>query len=158
MYKKIILIIVSLMLLMFGCSNSKDNNIENENINKIVIYYYSDIERKLGNRVELDLRYEGACVKYSNYYDEIESQFKISNIDKITDFVMKNILVNKKKDNSVKYGSDEQLSLWDITVLTENNIYSYCDLDKYPDYWDELWELIVNASDAEDISEFRLEE
>ena len=160
MYRKFILLIVSLLFLLCGCSDSKENNaIENEEIKKVVIYYYSDTKRKLGNDVELDLTKEGECVKYSNYYDETEKQYKIHNIDDIKNFILKNIFDYEPKDNrSINDKSDEKQILWSISVITNLDGYGFSDYDEYPDYWDELWELIVSASDAEDISEFRVEE
>ena len=89
MHRKYILLIASLLFLLCGCSESKENNvIENEEIKKVVIYYYSDTKRELGNDVELDLTKEGECVKYSNYYDETSKQFKIHNIDDIKNFIL----------------------------------------------------------------------
>lgn len=160
MHRKYILLIVSLLFLLCGCSESKENNvIENEEIKKVVIYYYSDTERELGNDVELDLTKEGECVKYSNYYDETSKQFKIHNIDDIKNFILKNIFDYEPKDNrSINDKSEEKQNLWSIRVTTNLDRYGFSGYDEYPDYWDELWELIVSVSDAEDISEFRVEE
>ena len=59
----------------------------------------------------------------------------------------------EKSDNS-----EEQKVLWRIRLLTEGDSCNYSGFDGYPEYWEELWGLIVNGTDAEDISEFRVEE
>ena len=159
MHRKYILLIVSLLFLLCGCSESKENNvIENEEIKKVVIYYYSDTERELGNDVELDLTKEGACIKYSNYYDETEKQYKIYDVDAIKNFILKNIFDHEPKDNRSINGKSDEKNLWSIRVTTNLDRYGFSGYDVYPDYWDELWELIVSVSDAEDVSEFRVEE
>ncbi|MEE0686383.1 MAG: hypothetical protein UEA60_06985 [Lachnospiraceae bacterium] len=160
MYKKFILIMVCLTFIICGCSKQKgSNNYENENIEEVIIRYYSDSDRELSNWLELHLIDQDACIKYSNFYNETEKEFSISNVDTIKNFIKKKILVNQpinKGGNDSK--SDKQKSLWIITVITENGRYNYSDFDKYPTYWEELWEVIVRESDAEDVSEFAVEE
>ena len=72
---------------------------------------------------------------------------------------MKNIFDYEPKDNrGMNDKLDEKQILWSIRVTTNLDRYGFSGYDEYPDYWDELWELIVSVSDAEDISEFRVEE
>ena len=160
MYKKLILLTVGLVLFLCGCvKNDKISNTPDREITGLIIRYYSDSDRKLSNKVEIDLTDKGAYIKYSNSYNEIEKQFIIQNIDEIKDFVKNNILVSiKKGENRKGNNSDEQKVLWRIRVLTEEDSCNYSGFDEYPEYWEELWELIVSGSGAEDISEFRLEE
>ena len=160
MYKKFILFMVGLIFITSGCSKANESNeYENENIKGVIIRYYSDPDRKLSNKVEIDLTAEGAYVKYSNYYNEIEKEFTVQNIDEIKDFVKENILVSKKTGESRKSNnSDMQKVLWRIRVLTENDSYNYSDNNEYPEYWEELWEVIVSECDAEDVNEFAVEE
>lgn len=160
MCKKIILIIVGMMTFLCGCDkDNESNNIIDENVEKVIIRYYSDSDRELYNWLELHLIDEDACIKYSNFYDEAEKEFNISNVDIIKDYIKKNILVNQPVNKGGNgSNSDKQKSLWIITVTTENGRYNYSDFNKYPNYWEELWELIVSESDAEDVSEFAVEE
>lgn len=160
MCKKVILIIVGVMMFLCGCDkDSESNNILDENVEKVIIRYYSDPDRELSNWVELHLIDEDACIKYSNFYDETEKEFNISNVDIIKDFIKKNILVNQPANKGGNdSNSDKQKALWIITIITENGRYNYSDFDKYPIYWEELWEVIVSESDAEDVSEFAVEE
>ena len=159
MYKKLMLIIVGIMVFLSGCGKYERYDIPEENITKLIINYYSDSDRKLNNKVELDLIDEGACIKYSNYYDETEKQYKIYDVDAIKNFILKNIFDYEPQNNrSVNDKSDEKKILWSIRVTTNLDRYGFSAFDEYPDYWDELWKIIVSASDAEDISGFRLEE
>lgn len=159
MYKKFMLIIAGIIVFLCGCGKYEKYDIHEENITKLIIRYYSDADRKLYNKVELDLADESASVTYSNFYDETEKQYKIHNIDDIKNFIMKNIFDYEPKDNrGMNDKSDEKQILWSIRVTTNLDRYGFSGYDEYPDYWDELWKIIVSASDAEDISEFRLEE
>ena len=160
MYKKLIVFTVGLVLFLCGCvKNDKISNTLDGEITGLIIRYYSDSDRKLSNKVEIDLTDKGAYIKYSNSYNEIEKQFVIQNIDEIKDFVKNNILARKKKvEGGKSNNSDEQKVLWRIRVLTEGDSCNYSGFDEYPEYWEALWELIVSGSGAEDISEFRLEE
>lgn len=161
MYKKIVLLIsVGLVLFLSSCvkDDKKSNTLEGE-ITRLIIRYYSDSDRKLLNKVEIDLTDDGAYIKYSNSYDETENKFVISNIDEIKDFVEKNILEKRKNVEGGKSdNSDEKKVLWRIRILTEEDSCNYSGFDEYPEYWQMLWELIVNGSSAENISEFRVEE
>ena len=159
MHKKFMLIIAWIIVFLCGCGKYENYDIPEENITEIIIRYYSDSDRKLSNWVELDLSYDGASISYSNFYDETEKQYKIHNIDEIKNFILKNIFDYEPKDNrSIDDKSEEKQNLWSIRVTTNLDRYGFSGYDEYPDYWDELWELIVSASDAEDISEFRVEE
>ena len=153
------LIIVGVIVFLCGCGKYENYDIPEENITEIIIRYYSDADRKLYNWVELDLSDDGASISYSNFYDETEKQYKIHNIDEINNFIMKNIFDYEPRNNrSINDKSEEKKKLWSIRVITNLDRYGFSGYDEYPDYWDELWEVIVNASDAEDISEFRLED
>ena len=159
MYKKFMLIIAGIIVFLCGCGKYEKYDIPEENITKLIIRYYSDADRKLYNKVELDLADESASVTYSNFYDETEKQYKIHNIDDIRNFIMKNIFDYEPKDNrGMNDKLDEKQILWSIRVTTNLDRYGFSGYDEYPDYWDELWELIVSVSDAEDVSEFRVEE
>lgn len=159
MHKKFMLIIAWIIVFLCGCGKYENYDIPEENITEIIIRYYSDSDRKLSNWVELDLSYDGASISYSNFYDETEKQYKIHNIDEIKNFILKNIFDYEPKDNrSINDKSEEKQNLWSIRVTTNLDRYGFSGYDEYPDYWDELWELIVSVSDAEDISEFRVEE
>ena len=159
MYKKFMLIIAGIIVFLCGCGKYEKYDIPEENITKLIIRYYSDADRKLYNKVELDLADESASVTYSNFYDETEKQYKIHNIDDIKNFIMKNIFDYEPKDNrGMNDKLDEKQILWSIRVTTNLDRYGFSGYDEYPDYWDELWELIVSVSDAEDVSEFRVEE
>ena len=153
------LIIAGIIVFLCGCGKYEKYDIPEENITKLIIRYYSDADRKLYNKVELDLADESASVTYSNFYDETEKQYKIHNIDDIKNFIMKNIFDYEPKDNrGMNDKLDEKQILWSIRVTTNLDRYGFSGYDEYPDYWDELWELIVSVSDAEDVSEFRVEE
>lgn len=159
MHKKFMLIIAWIIVFLCGCGKYENYDIPEENITEIIIRYYSDSDRKLSNWVELDLSDDGASISYSNFYDETEKQYKIHNIDEIKNFILKNIFDYEPKDNrSINDKSEEKQNLWSIRVTTNLDRYGFSGYDEYPDYWEELWELIVSASDAEDISEFRVEE
>lgn len=159
MHKKFMLIIAWIIVFLCGCGKYENYDIPEENITEIIIRYYSDSDRKLYNWVELDLSDDGASISYSNFYDETEKQYKIHNIDEIKNFILKNIFDYEPKDNrSINDKSEEKQNLWSIRVTTNLDRYGFSGYDEYPDYWDELWELIVSVSDAEDISEFRVEE
>ena len=109
MYKKLMLIIVGIMVFLSGCGKYERYDIPEENITKLIINYYSDSDRKLNNKVELDLIDEGACIKYSNYYDETEKQYKIYDVDAIKNFILKNIFDYEPQNNrSVNDKSDEK--------------------------------------------------
>ena len=153
------LIIAWIIVFLCGCGKYENYDIPEENITEIIIRYYSDSDRKLSNWVELDLSDDGASISYSNFYDETEKQYKIHNIDEIKNFILKNIFDYEPKDNrSINDKSEEKQNLWRIRVTTNLDRYGFSGYDEYPDYWDELWELIVSVSDAEDVSEFRVEE
>lgn len=47
--------------------------------------------------------------------------------------------------------------IWNISVITNFDGYGFSYFDEYPDYYDALWKIIVSASNAEDIQEFRTE-
>ena len=147
------------MIFFSACSKDKEMDIVNEDIKEVIVTYYSDSDRQLSNWLELHLIDGDTYIKYRNYYDETENQYKFDDIDAVKDFVKNKVCASVKKgENGKSNNSDKQQALWVITVITENDIYNYSDYDEYPDYWDELWELIISVSGAKDISEFRVEE
>ena len=78
MYKKnVLLIVVGLVIFLCGCvKDNRTSNTLDGNITGLIIRYYSDTDKKLLNKVEIDLTNDGACIKYSNFYDETENKYR----------------------------------------------------------------------------------
>ena len=149
--KKIITAILLISCIITGCSNEK----EKEEILCFKMSYNTD-ENKLHenfNTISVYFTEEDICIKHCKYSDEVEEKYMINDTETLKEYINS---IKAKADNYNREDDREELQiiLWDIYFETEKNKYSYTGFDDYPDYWDELWQVLLDVSDAESLEDF----
>ena len=131
-----------------------------ENIERVKIYYCVDVKNAIRNKVEIEINQDNPCIYYTDKVKNTEHVFKISDVDRIVSFIKENILKSDSmKENYIEQGqSEEQLILWDLDVNTNIKTYNYEGFEKFPTYWDQLWDVLVSVSDAKDKTDFGLQD
>lgn len=152
------------MCFLCGCSsNTKVDGEEKEkreNIEKIKINYCVDVKKAIRNRIEIDVEDDNSCIYYKDNVNNIDYVFAINDVDMIVRFVKESILESdsSENDNREQGQLEEQLILWDIDVNTNINTYYFEGFEEFPTYWEQLWAVLVSATDAKDKTDFGLQE
>ena len=162
MYKKITIITILILLLCIisGCiRNSSGDNEQAGIIEYISIDYCVDVKNAIHNRVELHINEEETYLLYRDRKNNTEKTFKVNDVDMIVDFFEANLSSNNEIKESLNNGenSEEQLVIWQICVRTNSDRTNFEGFENFPDYWEQLWDVVVSATDANDITEFGLE-
>ncbi len=149
--KKIITAILLISCIITGCSN-KD---EKEEIVSFKMLYNTSTEKHQEdfNKVYVYFAEDKKYIKYVRYYDNVEIQYTIKDVETLKDY-LNGIKVQNDKNYTNNINEDEQIYLWNIFLKTEENKYFYTGFDDYPDYWDELWQVLLDVSDAESLADF----
>ena len=143
-----------MLLIIPGCSNKY----KKEEITYFQIYYNSSIEKLNGNAnsIYIDFSKADLYIRYIKNSEEIDEKFAINDVETLKEYI------NSIKAHTDNYNRDDrspemQIVLWSIYFETEENTYSFTGFDDYPDYWDELWQVLLETSEAESLEDFGFE-
>ena len=154
---KKLLVLIFVITMLCGCSKKEEIDMTDEVIKYIDIYYRTSVDNKAMYGVEIDFSAEDVHAEYKEYETEVAVSIAINDVDLITDFIKSNISEEENKKKRGNGSEDERQILWRISILTEDNRYSFSDFDEYPAYWEDLWTMLVEATAAESISDFGFE-
>ena len=149
--KKIISVILTTILIITGCTKKY----EIEEIIWFKISYYTSIEKKDedANRVSIYFNESEIYIEHRNHTEKIDRHYKVNDLEILTDYI--NTIKSKSDKQNIKNVSgDDEVILWSIYFETDENAYSFIGFDDYPDYWDELWQVLLDVSDAESLADF----
>ena len=149
--KKIISVILTTILIITGCTKKY----EIEEIIWFKISYYTSIEKKDedANRVSIYFNENEIYIEHRNHTEKIDRHYKVNDLEILTDYI--NTIKSKSDKQNIKNVSgDDEVILWSIYFETDENAYSFTGFDDYPDYWDELWQVLLVVSDAESLEDF----
>ncbi len=148
--KKIISVILIIVIIITGCSNK-----EKEEVVIFKMLYNTSTEKlhENSNRIFIYFTEDEKYIKHVRSFDDVEEKYTINDVERLKDYIY-SIKTQNAKCNKNDNGEDDQLYLWNIYIETEKNSYFYTGFDDYPDYWDELWQVLLDVSDAESLEDF----
>lgn len=149
--KRIIFAILIALLALTGCTNKY----KKEEITNFQIYYNSSVEKLNGNSnsIYIDFLNEEIFIRHIKNSEEIDEKFAINDVETLADYI-NSIKAHPDNYNRDDRSSEMQIILWTIDIETEDNRYVFTGFDDYPDYWDEMWQVLLDVSDAESLEDF----
>ncbi len=84
---------------------------------------------------------------------KIQIKYTINDVKTFTEYI-NSIKAHPDNYNRDDHRTEMQIFLWDIDIETEENRYVFTGFDDYPDYWDEMWQVLLDVSDAESLEDF----
>lgn len=149
--KKTTVIIIAVILVLTGCSTKN----EKEKIKSFIMSYNISVEKNSEDYNMLYVFFEDdeTYITYRNHAEKIEYKYNIIDVEALTDYI-NSIKTKSDKHNNRVYSESAQTFLWSIYFETKENKYSFAGFDDYPDYWDELWQVLLEVSDAESLEDF----
>ena len=151
--KKIIAIIITAILVLTGCLNENKKII----IKSFIMSYNISTEK---NNEDYNMLYvffenEETYITYRNHAEKIDYKYNVIDVEILKDYIKS---INTNVDERNKNSSESpQAFLWSIYFETNEKEYSYTGFDDYPDYWDELWQVLLETSEAESLEDFGFE-
>lgn len=98
---------------------------------------------------------EETYITYRNHAEKIDYKYNVIDVEILKDYIKS---INTNVDERNKNSSESpQAFLWSIYFETNEKEYSYTGFDDYPDYWDELWQVLLETSEAESLEDFGFE-
>lgn len=151
--KKICMLLL-VMLILCGCSREDKITLENETIETLRIFYHAEEDKVLDYYIAIDFDEVDTSLNWKDLKNEEEKSYKIYDIDAIEKFLKD--IPSKTVDNAEEHKNDseEQLELWSIRIRTNEKVYNFSGYVEYPTYWEELWNVLVEATEAESIADF----
>lgn len=157
--KKLLILILGVLLSLYACKEKEKTDLTNEEIEYMSIRYHTTNDMKEYCRVIVDFQEEQVLLKWKNLDNDVEKEFKVFNIEKLKNFLKESLeKENADRENNDGKNYDEQKILWSINVTTDKESYHFSDFSNYPPYWDELWKILIETTDAEDVGDFGFEE
>ena len=140
-----------IMLIITGCSIKN----ENEEIKYFIMSYNSNVENKDedDNILYVFFDKDEVVIEYKNYLEGIKHQYIVNDVETLNNYI-NSIKSKSDKSNKRVFSEDMQAFLWSIYFETEDKGYSYAGFDDYPDYWEELWQVLLEVSEAESLEDF----
>lgn len=153
--KKLLILILGVLLSLCACSEKEKIDLSNEEIEYMSIRYHTTNDKEVYCSVIVDFQEEQILLKWKNLDDDTEKEFKVFYAEKVKSLIKESIKKeNDDRENNDGKSYDEQKILWSISVRTDKNRYNFSDFDNYPTYWDELWEMFIETTEAENLSDF----
>lgn len=148
--KKTTAIIIVVILVLTGCSTKKE-----EKIKSFIMSYNTSVEKNSGDYNMLYVFFENDenYITYRNHTEKVDYKYKITDVETLTAYI-NSIKTKADKRNVRAYSEGLQTILWSIYFETEENEYSFSGADDYPGYWEEMWQVLLDVSDAESLEDF----
>ena len=140
------------MFFVIGCTN------KNEEIEYFKLSYHPSVEKNLDDfkKIVIDFSEDEIYIKYYTNFSEVDKQYLVNDVETLKTYI------NSMKKHPDNYNRDDereqiQVVLWNINIETNENKYWFTGFDDYPDYWDKLWQVLLETSEAESLEDFGFE-
>ena len=149
----IIMLVAGVLIVAQGC-NKQPRLADDEKITKYELFYCADKDNKDSKYFDITIDFEieepEMVVGMANGK---EIPYAVNNEEDLLDFLRETFSqsYNHKKDK--KY-LEEQRVIWSIKFKTDKDKYSFTGYDDYPTYWDELFEVLIETTEAETLDDF----
>lgn len=143
MKRKILVLLCVLCILLTGCNKEKNSKEEymNKEIEKVIVYY-----EKEGISCSVWIYMDKGERKIAVYSEpEQVTEDKYNYVDELKTFICERIIDSEKKfeSGSSSGNQDDQKLLWRIRIVfSDGERVSLSSLYDYPEYWNELVQLI----------------
>ena len=143
MKRKILVLLCVLCILLTGCNKEKNSKEDymNKVIEKVIVYY-----EKEGFNCSVWIYMDKGERKIAVYSEpEQVTEGKYNYVDELKTFIRERIIDSEKKfeSGSSSGNQDDQKLLWRIRIVfSDGERVSLSSLDDYPEYWNDLVQLI----------------
>lgn len=150
--RKLVILLTFIMFFVIGCTN------KNEEIEYFKLSYHPSVEKNLDDfkKIVIDFSEDEIYIKYYTNFSEVDKQYLVNDVKTLKTYInsMKKHLDNYNRDDERE---QIQVVLWNINIETNENKYWFTGFDDYPDYWDKLWQVLLETSEAESLEAFGFE-
>ena len=151
--KRIIAVLLIGILTMTGCVNNKNIDNDDEVVNFKLIYLANAKDSGSRHRILINFDEKAPTVDVLDYETDLVTKYDVTDVVNLKAYIDK--LKNdpelfKYEDTS---GKAEEI-LWHVQIDTIGKSYSTGDKSEYPAFWDEIWDMLIEYSDAEDKTDF----
>ena len=150
--RKLVILLTFIMFFVIGCTN------KNEEIEYFKLSYHPSVEKNLDDfkKIVIDFSEDEIYIKYYTNFSEVDKQYLVNDVETLKTYI------NSMKKHPDNYNRDDereqiQVVLWNVNIETNENKYWFTGFDDYPDYWDKLWQVLLETSEAESLEDFGFE-
>lgn len=152
--KKMIVLITIVCVMLCGCNDVTKMGTD-EVITKFSFRYDVDESKQQDTyyNLEIDFSKEKVSMEVEKMTGK-KIPYKINDMDKLTDYLRELVSHPDNQDKKSYMESPPQKVIWSFEVKTDANSYKKIGFDDYPGYWNELWEILIDSTDAETLEDF----
>ena len=150
---KTLLLFLGIAIVYTGCETPQKIG-ENEQFKKLNIYYCTEQNNFDSIYYEVSVNFESENTILN--VEKIKGKkisYTINDVEQLQNF-LREMVAHSDNYNREDHRSEAQFILWDFDIETDKDKYASTGFDDYPGYWNELWEVLIDSTDAETLDDF----
>lgn len=150
---KTLLFVMLVAIVYTGCELPRKIG-EDEKLRKLNIYYCTEQNNfdSIYYQVSINFESENNIMNVEKIKGK-KISYIINDVERLQDF-LKEMVSHYDNYNREDHRSEAQLILWDFDIETDKDKYASTGFDDYPGYWNELWDVLIDSTDAETLDDF----
>ena len=126
-------------------------DMQNEEIKSISVEYKISYDSKNRYSFFIDAQADEILINFTSGYDK---KIKVTDTERLVSFIKEKLVKGAFSCTDDDYDKIEKRSIWSIKVETENEKYKNSSTYEYPAYWDGLWDILIETTEAKDLTDF----
>ena len=152
--KKIVLLAM-FSIMLWGCNSVVEMG-EDEVITSFSFYYDVDESKEKSTYYELNIDFskEDIVMVVDTVPSGTKNTFTVTDKSELLEYLRELVShPDNQTEKSYKESPPKQL-IWSFDVDTDTNSYNKTGFDDYPGYWKEIFEVLIETTEAETIKDF----
>lgn len=159
MKKILISVMVILCLSICGCENTgkdvTDHKIINENLLRCEITYRVNEDKANPVFFNLAIDFQNIDLLMDiSMSNGKKISYVINDESRVSGFFKEIVRTSSNNRSNSNNSNGEQMLLWNIKIESDADKYIYLGSNEVPDYWDELFEVLIETTEAETLEDF----